>query len=429
MSLQDATSACHELLTSCCGLVALRESGWAQCRLAELNLWSDSVGVFAKNKNALAHRLRLYPQVTEVILSLLNALSAALEKCHKSDVQTHFRPASSSTRSYPARGQTPDEGEVVADFGNPDSDGDTDRVPPRSFSPWSDQDDVEDTSVDFPPNEAHASPSLLGENCRIVELMLGQILDIGQLIRRSGYVSRLSRADASFTDGSEHHLRRHLQIFLQRQNMMSEGFLSRYGHELSSQDIVQIFGCGHSQTDCNTLVSPHCQIRTEQWQLIKANLIRRHRFVFFRKRAARLRKPRTLYTSDKPVTKSLDDNGASTTITKRQPEIFTNEPIPKTRSHEVQTSVPATSSLASVGQISASTADPALLLLNIQEDQSVSKVETLGCAPSTQFTQTGTKLSYPEPPPKISLQRTAFSCPCCHEPFAYSKAQSKTSWR
>lgn len=316
-----------------------------------------------------------------------------------------------------AQGQGLADAELPLEAGEADFDDN----PPRSFSPWSDQSDTGDDTTGISADDSHTSASLLDKHCHSVELVLGQMLDLGGLIRRSGHVSRLSRADASFTNGCHLHLSRHLQLILRRRNIESDpGFFQGWsGLCRSSQEFIQVLGHEDTHTGRNSVDHIGNQLRTEQLQIIRANLIRRHRFKFFRKRAARLRKPEILGSTEVATETSSREprlNASANTLS------FERTPYP-------EGDTPTTPPTTSLGQGSASTADPVVLTLNEQRESALPIVESYDYAPSSELTNTGMKLSYPKPPPRLFPGQAAFSCPCCHQPFSYSKADSKKSWQ
>lgn len=51
---------------------------WAQNQQARLNLWADTLGVFAHSHLSLAHRLRLNEEVRDILVLLLKELHGSL---------------------------------------------------------------------------------------------------------------------------------------------------------------------------------------------------------------------------------------------------------------------------------------------------------------------------------------------------------------
>lgn len=57
------------------------QSSWAEDQLARLNLWADSLGVFAQGDFSITRRLAKNAQVSRVVKQLLSALSANIIAC------------------------------------------------------------------------------------------------------------------------------------------------------------------------------------------------------------------------------------------------------------------------------------------------------------------------------------------------------------
>lgn len=425
-SLRNVVSDCHRLLEECCDLQALMESGWAQCRLAELKLWCDNVGVFAEHKNSLGYRLRLYPHVMEALYSSLLALLAVLDECHESGKLVSLESTSFETDCISASRKSSDDAEPDVESTDACPDDGTDDGHEWSFSSWSDQEDVEELSPYGSPDGQSRSRSVLTEHCESVGLILGQLLEIGCLIRRSGHASRLSRADASFKQSSHPHLRQHLQLLLRQRNLISFSLFPEAGRGITTQGIEQMLGCDNTHPNREREPPIDTILRVEQIQLINANLIRRHRFEFFRKRAAQLREPQT---RERPV--GVVMTGVQRNVTPksnaepRDGNLIDKFPS-KSDTYIQGDSTLAASSTISVGQNSASTVDPAILLPN---DGKIPQARPINYAPSTQLTQTGMKLVYPSPPPKSFPMQSTFTCPCCRELFNYPNAGSERLWR
>ncbi|KAH0499592.1 hypothetical protein TgHK011_006773 [Trichoderma gracile] len=106
--------------------------------------------------------------------------------------------------------------EEEEDFSESSSDG----IPPRPFSPWSDEDDAD--SDEFPSMAAKQPlppKSLLERNMEDAEMLLKQLANIAVIVRKSGRGSRLQRADQQFEPEEHKDLQAHLTTMMLLNNI------------------------------------------------------------------------------------------------------------------------------------------------------------------------------------------------------------------
>jgi hypothetical protein len=85
MAIPERTQACISALKN------LRDQAnalqvqrtWAEDQLARLNLWADSLGIFAQGQFSINHRLTKNRQVTHLVEQLVEALLGNITACKK----------------------------------------------------------------------------------------------------------------------------------------------------------------------------------------------------------------------------------------------------------------------------------------------------------------------------------------------------------
>jgi hypothetical protein len=77
----NATASCRASLLECQSVEALARRGWAENRLADLNLWAAGVGALAPTEASLDWRLHFQPQARIVLTNLLVTLKQFSEQC------------------------------------------------------------------------------------------------------------------------------------------------------------------------------------------------------------------------------------------------------------------------------------------------------------------------------------------------------------
>ena len=226
-------------------------------------------------------------------------------------------------------------------------------------------------------------PSALTETCKDIESLMDRLIDLGTMIRKSGLTSRLLRADLSFSPEPHRYLEWHLQLLLRLQNIRS----------YKPADNQQV---GQTPEAVLSLL-PTTPLRADQIYLVEANLRRRHRFAFARKRAATLARPRETYDTL--------PSGASI--------LLTNDVEQHNHQGHLQADSMAARSTAIPSQLSASAIEPGADISRIVESELHGETPVYLPEASTQLSEIAAKMKYPQPP-KVSQQQ-AFKCAACHQ--------------
>ncbi|PTB61121.1 hypothetical protein M431DRAFT_204122 [Trichoderma harzianum CBS 226.95] len=79
--IHHATMGCISDFESCLSIKPLMKEGWAESRLADLNLWASGVGALASPDASLDRRLRFQPKPRLVLINLLLTLREFISSC------------------------------------------------------------------------------------------------------------------------------------------------------------------------------------------------------------------------------------------------------------------------------------------------------------------------------------------------------------
>ncbi len=79
--LRDSARRCKQLFQSCLDIPALDEDDWLEQKCAEFSWWTSGLNVDKSGPGSLDSRLRLRPDVRDVVADLLDGLIIALSKC------------------------------------------------------------------------------------------------------------------------------------------------------------------------------------------------------------------------------------------------------------------------------------------------------------------------------------------------------------
>ncbi|EHK42032.1 hypothetical protein TRIATDRAFT_251390, partial [Trichoderma atroviride IMI 206040] len=232
-TISQASADCLQSFTDCLAVESLGKDEWAENRLADFNLWVSGTGASAQKRASLDSRLALEPQAREVILTLLNHLAEAVNRCKALALSEIINQDVGHTDEQPVAG---------AQTG-------------RSSPVWSDESTDEELEVEL---RLLASRSPLGKQMKAVELMLDQLARIALAVRRSGRRSRLQKADQRFKPEDHSDLQTHLVTIL-----------------LAHPDILK------EQTD-------PARLSEIQQRLVRCNLKRRNRFLYAQRHAEKL---------------------------------------------------------------------------------------------------------------------------------------------
>ncbi|PIA90941.1 Serine/threonine-protein phosphatase 6 regulatory ankyrin repeat subunit A [Cercospora beticola] len=271
---------------------------------------------------------------------------------------------------------------------------------PLSLSPWSsdvESDESDESADDWAIVEGlHA----LNECCQDAETLLRRLIDFANLVRSAGVSSRTMKADLTFDLRFHQDLEKYLAFALRLQNLQTPGRNTE--GSLRTNAALSITSVETSD------------IRPDQSVLILANLRRRHRFVYARKRADMLAAP---------------DRGNPILVTTQR--ITAQEPThPKEELAEIP---PTTNSLSMpsnlVKGIPSQSSASAITTLNLDSLQTLTNdQEHTGLyAPSvSQFSVSQDKLAYPKAP-RISREH-AFKCPCCCQVLPKRMGANDRNW-
>ncbi|PKK41953.1 hypothetical protein CI102_14008, partial [Trichoderma harzianum] len=232
-TISQASAECLQSFTDCLAVESLGKDEWAENRLADFNLWVSGTGASAQKRASLDSRLALEPQAREVILTLLNHLTEAVNRCKALALSKIINQDVEHTGEQPVAG---------AQTG-------------RSSPVWSDESTDEEWEVEL---KLLASRSPLGKQMKAIELMLDQLARIALAVRRSGRRSRLQKADQRFKPEDHSDLQTHLVTIL-----------------LAHPDILK------EQTD-------PARLSEIQQRLVRCNLKRRNRFLYAQRHAEKL---------------------------------------------------------------------------------------------------------------------------------------------
>jgi hypothetical protein len=83
MAIPEKTQACVSSLKNLRDLAVASQAQrtWAEDQLARLNLWADSLGIFAQGEFSINHRLAKNQQVTRLVEQLVEALAGNVATC------------------------------------------------------------------------------------------------------------------------------------------------------------------------------------------------------------------------------------------------------------------------------------------------------------------------------------------------------------
>ncbi|KAK0365233.1 hypothetical protein LTR91_012604 [Friedmanniomyces endolithicus] len=349
----------------------LEHDDWARARLADFNHWAAGVGLFARSKNSLDYRLRDLPDAIEVLCSLMGSVTAVFQRClRECDAITQAKAG----RGFPLHGVP----EIAKEQ----------ELPTLLIAAWSSDEESDGGAEDHV--KAATLPPTLAEPCKDAENLLDRLVDIGTLIRRSGLSERLLRADQSFNAKSYIDLRQHLETTL-------------YLRQLLTTRSLEASRLWHSSAESASHLAEYAYLRESQIHLVQANLRRRHRFAFARRRASTLGRE-VVTTASQPLdaVETMPQEVTSSTGDDGQHPIPAREPLP----------------IAS--QVSASAVDQSF-------DVKALEVRSGSSAVSSAQSTTANERTYPKPP-RLSKQQ-AFKCPCCCQPLPKRIGANRGRWR
>ncbi|KAG8674143.1 hypothetical protein FPOAC1_000106 [Fusarium poae] len=275
-SIYQATRECISSLEACLSVKALMKDGWAESRLADMNLWASGVGALAKPYASLDRRLEFQPKPRLVLTSLLRSLHKIIENCRENvlnenrdvcrdDILNPRDPSPSPTKDSFAAVVPSEEDNAT------------------SSASWflalgkkldDDTDDSGDSDTESESVEQNAEPPFK-KVMRDIDDILDQLIMLGFAIRKSGTVARLQKADSSFNPKENEDLRKHLEFIIsntlaKRRKIDEEN--AKNNTEQRVQEVEKNLG----------------DVTREQQHLILANLRRRHRFRYAKQHQQKL---------------------------------------------------------------------------------------------------------------------------------------------
>lgn len=396
--IHHATMGCISGFKACLSIKPLMKDGWAESRLADLNLWASGVGALARPDMSLDRRLQFQPKPRLVLINLLLTLGEFISSCrtyvlneaHSSEESTDNKAKSEGTPVSPAE-STPEL--TLGD--------DLDPSPSsaswftalvssaKSGSDTSTESDVGDELDDL------QSEVTLKEVMKDIDDILDQLILLGFAIRKSGTIARLRKADTSFKPSENEDLQEHLEhILLNRVAKRQKNGKDNVG-STAKERIQEVI------PEQRHLITP------EQHHLILANLRRRHRFRYARRHQQKLDQL-TAYppvAKTKPFVQTPEEHQEMTPGLKRAPASNDGKSPP---TEDFKSTTPSTAPPQSL-QAPAMSATT----LSVAEGDIVQMAMPMAAATSRVSVSVAT-MHYPSPPP-ISQKMRGFKCPCCYQ--------------
>ncbi|KAL7899213.1 hypothetical protein HDV64DRAFT_222974 [Trichoderma sp. TUCIM 5745] len=387
--IHHATTGCISDFKACLSIKPLMKEGWAESRLADLNLWASGVGALARPDTSLDQRLQFHPKPRMVLINLLLTLREFISSCRMCALNEVHGNRGSTDSKAESEGAPVSPAESIAE---PTLGDDSDLAPSstswftalasgaKSASDSSTESDIED-NLDDPHSEV-----TLKEVMKDVDDILDQLILLGFAIRKSGTVARLRRADSSFKPSENKDLQEHLEFILLN---------SVARRQKNMKDDVGSTTRGRIQ-----------EVTPEQRHLILANLRRRHRFQYARRHQQKLDQL-TTYTpvakakifaqtpeEHQEITPRLNKSPASNDGKSPPTEDFPSTP---------SAAMPQNLQVPEMSATTPSVAEGDILQMAMPTAAAASRVSVSVAT-----------MHYPSPPP-VSQKMRGFKCPCCYQ--------------
>ncbi|UKZ60437.1 uncharacterized protein TrAtP1_001718 [Trichoderma atroviride] len=398
-----ATMGCISDFEACLTIKPLMREGWAESRLADLNLWASGVGALARPDMSLDRRLQFQPKPRLVLINLLLTLREFISSC-----RTHvLNEAHDNKESTDSRAESegvplsPTERTPELTFGD-----DSDPTPSSASwftalvsGPKSASDSSTDSNVGDETDDPHSEVTLK-EVMKDIDDILDQLIMLGFAIRKSGTVARLRKADLSFKPSENTDLQEHLEFILlksgaRRQKKRKDDVWS------ASRERIQ-------------------EVTPEQRHLILANLRRRHRFRYARRHQQKLDQLTAypLVAKTKPFVYTPEEHQERTPEFYRSPASNDAKSPPTEDFANTKSSTTPPQNLQ-VPEMSATTPSVA--------EGDILQIAMPAAAAASHVSVSVATMHYPLPPP-ISQGMRGFKCPCCYQtlPEMY---KSWSRWR
>lgn len=389
--IHHATMGCISDFEACLSIKPLMKEGWAESRLADLNLWASGVGALARPDMSLDRRLQFQPKPRLVLINLLLTLREFISSCRMYDLSdTHGDKESTSNRAK-SEGAPVSPTESTAELTLGD---DSDPTPSSaswftalvSSRPESASDTSTDSNVGDELDDPHSEVTLK-EVMKDIDDILDQLIMLGFAIRKSGTVARLRKADSSFKPSENEDLRKHLEFILlnsvaRRQKNKEDDM------ESTAKERIQ-------------------EVTPEQRRLILANLRRRHRFRYARRHQQKLDQL-TAYppvAKTKPFVHTPEEHQEMTPGLNRSPASNDGK-SPPTEGFPSTTPSTAPPQDLQAPEMSATTPSVA--------EGDILQIAMPTAAAASRVSVSVATMNYPSPPP-ISQKVRGFKCPCCYQ--------------
>ncbi|KAJ5261222.1 hypothetical protein N7478_011817 [Penicillium angulare] len=339
---------------------------WVENRLGDFNLWLTNLRVLKPGHASLDYRLRDREDLRNVIAGLLQSLHGFIEAC-----RVPYEPSDS-------------DHEVQG------SDG--------SASAWSDVSDSDKGSEKRPVSSIFSDPT------SGVESTLDRLIRLGMVIRKSGNKFRHELADRALDVSYYQDFKRHLELVL-----LNDANRHHLIHITGRAAEQKILTRATALVIKRRLLDPG-QLTEFQQRAIHANIIRRNRFDFAKKRELKAN-PR----DSEPM------------LTKQQPinaEHKATNLVPQTVVSRSQFKKYETKSQVTISHPSMVETATRVGTITTPVEPTPSKAATR----ITNMSSTGQNLDYPPCPQLKDLNDASFQCPfCCRQlPRKYLE---KSGWR
>ncbi|KKP07228.1 hypothetical protein THAR02_00658 [Trichoderma harzianum] len=401
--IHHATMGCISEFESCLSIKLLMTEGWAESRLADLNLWASGVGALASPNASLDRRLRFQPKPRLVLINLLLTLQEFISSCRMHVMnETHDKKENIDNEAESETAPvSPAESTLELTLGD-------DSNPTGSSASWftalayslkTASDTSTDSSVGDELDDPHSEVTLK-KAMKDVDDILDQLIMLGFAIRKSGTVARLRKADSSFEPNENEDLRKHLEFILLN---------SAAGRQKYSEESVE-----------NTTEKRMREVTPEQQHLILANLRRRHRFRYARRHQQKLDQFTidTLVAMSKPLVHTTEEHQGTTPRLNRSPTSDDGKSLP---TEDFSSTTPSNAPPKNLQGPEMSATTPSV------PEGDILQIAIPMAAAASRVSVSVATMHYPSPPP-ISQQMRGFKCPCCYQTLP-EMFQNWSRWR
>lgn len=401
--IHHATMGCISDFESCLSIKPLMKEGWAESRLADLNLWASGVGALASPDASLDRRLRFQPKPRLVLINLLLTLREFISSCRMYALnETHDKKENIDNEAESETAPvSPAESTLeltLGDNSNP-TESSTSWFTSLAYSPKIASDTSTDSSVEDEVDDPHSEVTLK-KVMKDIDDILDQLIMLGFAIRKSGTVARLRKADSSFEPNENEDLRNHLEFIL----LNSAAGRQKYGEENLE----------------NTTEKKLREVTPEQQHLILANLRRRHRFRYARRHQQKLDHftMNPLVAMSKPLVHTSEEHQGMTPKLNRSPASDDGESLP---TEDFPSTTPSNAPPKNLQGPEMSATTPSVL------EGDILQIAIPMAAAASRVSVSVATMHYPSPPP-ISQQMKGFKCPCCYQTLP-EMFQNWSRWR